>query len=217
MTSPFGSNKPRQVAIVSYGTGNIASLEESFAAIGAKAYLASTPEGLRQADALVLPGVGHFGAAMEALLDTGLLTALQQRILEGLPTLGICLGFQILTAGSEEAPGLAGLGLLPSRTERLRPPDTRRFKVPHLGWNTISSSNHQPRLLRGIETCQQIFYYANAYGVLPGDSSELASAYYRHGQTWLALVEQGNVHGVQFHPEKSRRQGLQLLSNFLGS
>ena len=211
------SSKPRQVAIVSYGTGNIASLVESFAAIGAEAFLAGTPEALRQADALVLPGVGHFGAAMEALHHSGLLAVLQQRILEGLPTLGICLGFQILTASSEEAPGVDGLGLLPSSTVRLRPPDTRRYKVPHLGWNTISSSEHQPRLLRGIDAAKQIFYFANAFGVLPGDTPEASKAYYQHGQAWLALLEQGNVYGVQFHPEKSRRQGLQILSNFLGS
>lgn len=207
-------SKPLQVAIVSYSTGNIASLVESFAAIGAQAYLAGTPEALRQADALVLPGVGHYGAAMEALHHSGLLAALQQLILEGMPTLGICLGFQILTASSEEAPGVAGLGLLPSCTVRLCPPDTRRYKVPHLGWNTISSCEHEPCLLRGIDTPQLSFYFANAYGVLPGDGSK---AYYEHGQTWVALAELGNVYGVQFHPEKSRRQGLQLLANFLSS
>ena len=210
-------NKPRQVAIVPYGTGNIASLEESFEAIGAQAYLAATPEDFQRAEALVLPGVGQFGAAMASLRQSGLLPVLLQRIAEGVPTLGICLGFQILTASSEEAPGVAGLGLLPSCTVRLRPPDTRRYKVPHLGWNTISTSEQQPRLLRGIDAAKQSFYFANAYGVLPGDTPEASKAYYQHGQAWLALLEQGNVHGVQFHPEKSRLQGLQLLANFLGS
>lgn len=215
--SPAISSKPRQVAILSYGTGNIASLAEAFAAIGAEAFLAGTPEALRQADALVLPGVGHFGAAMKALYHSGLLSALQQRILEGLPTLGICLGFQILTASSEEAPGVPGLGLLPSCTVRLRPPDTRHYKVPHLGWNTILRSEQQTRLLYGIDDAKQSFYFANSFGVLPVDTPNASKAYYHHGQVWLALLEHGNVCGVQFHPEKSRHQGLQLLANFLGS
>jgi len=207
--------KPKQVAIVPYGTGNIASLEESFEAIGAQAYLAVRPDDLLRADALVLPGVGHFGSAMASLRYSGLLPVLLQRIGDGVPTLGICLVFQLLTACSEEAPGIAGLGLLPLRTERLRPQNSSRFKVPHLGWNTIAERLSTPRLLSGIAPDRQLFYYANAYGVAPNTELSCPQAYYQHDDPWIALVEHGNIFGVQFHPEKSRHQGLQLLRNFL--
>ena len=207
--------KPQQVAIVPYGTGNIASLEESFGAIGAEAFLAATAEDLKRADALVLPGVGHFGSAMASLQHSGLLPVLLQRIAKGVPTLGICLGFQLLTATSEEAPGVAGLGLLPLHTERLRPLNRSRNKVPHLGWNRIEPSLASPRVLQNIATDQQLFYYANAYGVAPDTELSCPYAYYHHGYLWLALIEYDNIVGVQFHPEKSRRQGLQLLRNFL--
>ncbi len=207
--------KPKQVAIVSYGTGNIASLEESFEAIGAQAYLAASPHDLQRADALVLPGVGHFGAAMASLRHSGLLQVLLQRIGDGVPTLGICLGFQLLTACSEEAPGIPGLGLLPLRTERLRPHNSSLYKVPHLGWNAIAETLSAPRLLSGIAADRQLFYYANAYGVAPNTELSCPQAYYLHDNPWIALVEHGNIFGVQFHPEKSRHQGLQLLRNFL--
>jgi glutamine amidotransferase len=209
--------KLKQVVIVPYGTGNISSLQESFEAITAQAKLASCADDLQRADALVLPGVGHFGAAMASLRQSGLLPVLLQRIADGVPTLGICLGFQLLTASSEEAPGIAGLGLLPLRTERLRPQNTRRYKVPHLGWNEIEDSQSAPRLLSGITADQQLFYYANAYGVAPSTQLSGPQAYYHHGDRWLALVEYANIFGVQFHPEKSRRQGLQLLRNFLAA
>lgn len=204
-----------RVAAVSYGTGNIASLQEAFSSVGARCHLAQAPADLLAADAIVLPGVGHFGAAVAALADGGLQAALVEQIRAGLPTLGICLGFQLLTTASEEAPESAGLGLLPLRTERIRPVDPRRHKVPHLGWNSMASTAGEPRLLQGIAQAQQLFYFANAYAVAPTADLDAASARYHHCREWLGLVEQGNIHGVQFHPEKSRSQGLQLLRNFL--
>lgn len=190
------------MAIVSYGTGNIASLEESFEAIGAQAYLAASPVDLQRGDALVLPGVGHFGATMASLSHSGLLPLLLQRIADGVPTLGICLGFQLLTTCSEEAPSVAGLGLLPLRTERLRPQNSRCYRVPHLGWNVIEDIQSAPRLLSGIAADQQIFYYANAYGVAPSTELSCPQAYYQHGDTCLALVEYGKVIGPVSSREK---------------
>lgn len=206
----------KRVAIVDYGTGNIASLEAALRAVGATALLATTPEALDKADALVLPGVGHFGPASNRLRSSGLAQCLTNRVRDGTPTLGICLGFQLLTLSSEEAPDQPGLGLLPGlRSLRIRPADPRRHKVPHLGWNSLEQPAGSARLLRGIAAEDQLFYFANAYAVLPNDA-EMASACYQHDRAWLALVEQDNLYGVQFHPEKSRRQGLQLLHNFLG-
>ena len=205
------------VAIIDYGTGNVASLEAAFRAVGAKAFLASSPQDLQSADALVLPGVGHFGPASDSLRSSGLWEQVIRLVHDGLPTLGICLGFQLLTRSSEEAPQHPGLGLLPDhRSSRIRPADPRRHKVPHLGWNNIETCTGNSRLLRAIPPDQQLFYFANAYGVKGAPTAGSASyGFYRHDQPWLGLLEQGNICGVQFHPEKSRRQGLQLLHNFL--
>jgi len=208
---------PRTVAIVDYGTGNIASLDQAFAAIGARTLLAARPDQLQAADAVVLPGVGHFGPASQTLAASGLRQALIEQIGAGLPCLGICLGFQLLTAASEEAPGEPGLGLLPLSTVRIRPANPRLHKVPHLGWNTLRTPAGPPSLLEGIPVARQLFYFANAYAVAPAPRCPGLQAIYEHCQPWLAMVQQGPIHGVQFHPEKSRSQGLHLLRNFLGS
>jgi len=209
--------KQYRVALVSYGTGNIASLQEAFLSLGAHCHLAQFPADLLGADAIVLPGVGHFGAAAAALAANGLQEALLGEIRSGVPTLGICLGFHLLTACSEEAPASTGLGLFPLCVERIRPVDTRRHKVPHMGWNSLASETSKPRLLEGIPPDQQLFYFSNAYAVAPKAALHGATSCYHHCRDWLALVEQGNIHGVQFHPEKSRSQGLKLLSNFLAA
>jgi len=211
-----GVSAPKQVAIISYGTGNIASLHEAFLAIGARCRPARVSADLVGADAVVLPGVGHFGSAVASLAQGGLQEVLVEQIHAGMPTLGICLGFQLLTFSSEEAPASPGLGLLPLRTERIRPFDTTRQKVPQLGWNSlVNLADPPPRLLLGIDQDRQLFYFANAYAVAPTAAFDGVSAYYNHCRGWLGLVEHGNIHGVQFHPEKSRSQGLQLLRNFL--
>lgn len=204
-----------RVAILDYGTGNIASLEMALALVGAEVVLASQPATLEGVDALILPGVGHFGPASLALRASGLARAVCQRVDDGLPALGICLGFQLLTTASEEAPGAPGLALLPVACQRLRPTDTRLHKVPHLGWNTLEPSPSSSALLEGIPLEQQRFYFANAYAVAPDPNLAAVQVTYNHGRPWMGLVEKGNICGVQFHPEKSRRQGLQLLRNFL--
>ena len=203
------------IGIVDYGTGNIASLDQAFEALGARVALISSCQQLRAIDALILPGVGHFGPSIDQLHRTGLYHALIEVISSGLPTLGICLGFQLLTLSSAEAPQAQGLGLLPLRTDLLQPRDTRRHKVPHLGWNTLHCEGDPPPLLAGITPGERLFYFANAYGIAPCPNFSAPQAIYRHERDWLACVQQDNIHGVQFHPEKSRGQGLQLLRNFL--
>lgn len=210
-------NQSKVVGIVDYGTGNIASLSQAFSELRAITRLIQLPEHLHQLDALVLPGVGHFEPSRQRLQSSGLLECLTIQIRSGLPTLGICLGFQLLTACSEEAPHADGLGLLPLRAQRLRPTNTKRHKVPHLGWNSIAIPAEPPRLVAGISPDDQLFYFANAYAIAPNASLSGPQALYQHERPWLAIVEQDNIHGVQFHPEKSRSQGLQLLRNFLAS
>jgi len=205
----------KKVAIVSLCSGNIASLEQAFEAIDVTAYLASTPDQLLSADALVLPGVGHFGSACQSLTASGLREPLTQLILSGMPCLGICLGFHLLTQSSEEAPGEVGLGFFDLFTVRITPADPHRYKVPHLGWNTLSSSLEPPSLLDAIHPDNQLFYFANSYAVVPTPGFIYPHAFYNHNSPWLALVQRGSICGVQFHPEKSRSQGLQLLRNFL--
>ncbi len=204
------------VAIVDYGTGNIASLDQAFTAIGARPFLATNPSHLHSADAIVLPGVGHFGPASQSLAASGLGPELIRLLQAGLPCLGICLGFQLLTRSSEEAPGQPGLGLLPLHAVRIKPANPYLHKVPHLGWNSLTTPDGEPTLLAGIPLERRLFYFANAYAVAPSPLAHSPAANYTHDRAWLALVQHGSLHAVQFHPEKSRSQGLQLLRNFLG-
>lgn len=203
------------VALIDYGTGNLASLEMAVEACGGHVLLASTPADLQSADAVILPGVGHFGPASQHLECSGLRRSLLELAGQGLPMLGICLGFQLLTSRSEEQPDAEGLALLPLATQRLRPVDMQAHKVPHLGWNTLQASEPPPRLLAEIPPERQLFYFANAFGVPAQQDLPLPRAHYHHESPWLGLVEHGCLFGVQFHPEKSRSQGLQLLRNFI--
>ena len=206
-----------KIGIVDYVTGNIASLEMALAELDVTTVSIGSAADFACVDAAILPGVGHFGPAAFSLENSGLRKSLLKLIDQGFPVLGICLGFQLLTASSEEAPGVDGLGVLPGFTQRLRPVNSRIHKVPHLGWNLIRPSSDVclPRLLHGIPPDQRLFYFANSYGVPSVSLPPALHAFSRHDSTWLGLVEQGSDYGVQFHPEKSRSQGLHVLRNFL--
>ena len=203
------------VAIISYGTGNIASLFLALEKFNINYYLANSISDLVKSDAIIFPGVGHFNNAAKNLENSGLKKYIVKIIKEGIPTLGICLGFQLLTLSSEESNEFKGLGFLPFSTVRLRVENTILNKVPHLGWNKIYSCNKDSKLLKGIKKDRQIFYYANAYGISPNKKIDAVQANYKHEKEMLALIEFQNIYGVQFHPEKSRTQGLELLKNFL--
>jgi len=203
------------LAIVDYGAGNISSIQAALGQMGLKPSLASQPTDLRNIDSVILPGVGHFGAASDALMSSGLFSVLRDRVIAGMPLLGICLGFQLLGQTSEEAPCAVGLGLLPMASQRLRPQNSCIYKVPHLGWNTLLAQGSATRLLDGITPDKRCFYFSNAYAVAPDNTFLPHQATYSHESRWLALVEHEHIFGVQFHPEKSRGQGLQLLRNFL--
>ena len=203
------------VAVIDYNTGNIASLLAALRLAGANPFVAKSPEDIIEAEALVLPGVGHFATAVKTLHSSGLYTCILEAVNKGLPTLGICLGFQLLTLGSEEAIGVKGLGFLPLMTKRINPKDKYTNKVPHIGWNSIDSAEGDTRLLHNIPSEKQVFYYSNAYAVKPSASFKTSQAFYNHDSDWLALIEKDNIYGVQFHPEKSRSQGNILFINFL--
>jgi imidazole glycerol-phosphate synthase subunit HisH len=196
-----------KIAIIDYGAGNLPSVERALRKLGAETELATRPEQISSAKVIVLPGVGHFYAFVAGLREKGLTTSLRTAYDAGVPILGICLGLQALFASSEEAPGENGLGFLPGEVRAL----PKTVKSPHIGWNQLERS--QPsKLLRGIPE-DAYFYFAHSYAA-PA-SPDYTAAACDHGFPFAAVIEQRNLMGVQFHPEKSGDVGAALLSNFV--
>ncbi|PYV48712.1 MAG: imidazole glycerol phosphate synthase subunit HisH [Acidobacteria bacterium] len=195
------------IAIVDYKAGNLASVKKAFDHLGAETMVTDQPEAVAQADKIVLPGVGHF-AATKALDESGLRETIIERIEQKVPFLGICVGMQWMLASSEEAPDVHGLALWPGECSRF----PFRVKSPHVGWNSLQIRNGSSRLLRGIGDGTFV-YFTHSYRV-PLLSSTAAECEYGGG--FSAAVEQDNLFGVQFHPEKSGSAGLRILENFCG-
>ena len=191
------------VAIFDYGTGNLHSLQKALEAGGARVWLERDPAAVTRADALVLPGVGAFGAAAQTLDQAGDL--LRRAIRAGLPTLGICLGMQLLFDVSEEGAG-AGLGVIPGHVRRLR-----AARLPQMGWNEVVSGGD--RLFAGAAPL--VAYYANSYVTEPAARQSVVAWSQYGADRFPAAVRAGRTLGVQFHPEKSGAPGLRLLANFL--
>jgi glutamine amidotransferase len=194
------------IAIFDYGAGNLRSVENTLAEIGATYTLVRDADGLRKASKVILPGVGHFGQMMRALDQLQVRGALLDTIAVGVPFLGICLGLQALLEGSEEAPDMRGLGLFPGRVRRF-PQDAR---VPHMGWNELERGP-RCRLLDGIGPSPYV-YFAHSYYV---PVSDYTAAQCTYSEPYTAVLESGNVFGVQFHPEKSGPLGLRIVKNFV--
>jgi imidazole glycerol-phosphate synthase subunit HisH len=201
-----------RVAIVDYGMGNLHSVKKKLDRIGVHAQLTSEPDQLLRADKLILPGVGHFGKAMEHLATLGLAPALHEAVVaRKTPILGICLGMQLFARRSEEG-GAEGLGWLDADVVRFDMDDTRRFKVPHMGWNGVRVARSSP-LLDGL-TDQTEFYFVHAYHIVCRDSGDVLCDT-DYGYPFTSVVQRENLYGVQFHPEKSHDAGELLLRNFL--
>ena len=194
------------IAVFDYGAGNLRSVENTLAELGAEYTLVRDSEGLRQASKIILPGVGHFGQMMRALDALDVRRTFLDRIAAGVPFLGICLGLQALFEASEEAPEARGLGLYEGVVRRF-PLDAR---VPHMGWNELDV-RRDSRLLRGMAS-RPFVYFAHSYYV-PENPRAAATCTYEVPYT--AALECGNVYGVQFHPEKSGAVGLKIVRNFL--
>ena len=195
------------VAIIDYGVGNLRSVEKAFAATGCTAVVSCEESVLRQADRLVLPGVGAFGACMNALNERGFDRLVRDRVAAGTPLLGVCVGMQMLFEESEEFGPTPGLGLLRGCVRRFQ----GDLLVPQVGWNQIR--HRRPHsLLEGIKDAD-FFYFVHSYYCEPVER-EVILGETDYGLAYASLVARKNLFGVQFHPEKSQTVGLQLLSNF---
>ena len=194
------------IAVVDYGAGNLSSVVKGLRAVGAEVAVASGGAPLTRCAGIVVPGVGNFAAT--SAIDPGTTRTIGRRVEAGVPLLGICLGMQWLFEGSDEAPGVEGLGLLPGRCTRIRA--ERPLKVPHVGWNALEIGRPST-ILAGVGDGAYVYFtHSFAAPVTPE-----CTAATHHGDTFAAVVQRDHVAGVQFHPEKSGAAGLRILDNFL--
>lgn len=202
------------VGIIDYGMGNLHSVSGALKAVGAEYFISSSPDELERADRLILPGVGAFPDAMDALDLAGLSDFIRKQA-KIKPLLGICLGMQLLFDRSYEFRLRDGLGLIPGEVVRLTERPGREYKIPHMGWNSLryTSSVQNCALLCDIPEGEYV-YFVHSYRALPEKADTLA-AYSEYGDDIAAIVYSGNVYGTQFHPEKSELVGLAMLRNFV--
>lgn len=201
-----------KISLIDYGAGNLPSVERALHRLAVSTERVDSSEGVANASALILPGVGHYAALIRALDKNGLREALIDALKRGVPFLGICLGLQALYQMSEEAPDLQGLKLFPGRVRGL----TGNVKLPHMGWNQVQARNGS-RLLDGVDPAAY-FYFAHSFAAHPqppSDGQSEVQATCEYGGEFVAVAERENIFAVQFHPEKSGGPGQQVLQNFL--
>ena len=197
-----------KIAIIDYGMGNLHSAAKALEKVGAQVTVTRDPELVRQADKVILPGVGAFGDCMKNLNERGLAPVIHEVIAASKPFLGICVGLQMLFEGSEEDPGVAGLGIFKGLVRKIVAPG---LKVPHMGWNNLVLQGSSP-LFAGLPASAYV-YFVHSFHAVPADPS-IVTAVTDYGGPVTAAVGQGLVQAVQFHPEKSSTIGLQILTNF---
>jgi imidazole glycerol-phosphate synthase subunit HisH len=197
-----------KIAILDYGMGNLRSVEKALEWVGAKATITSDPRAVRDADGVILPGVGAFPAAMRRVRELELDVLVAERLSFGTPVLGICLGLQLLLERSSEQGGAEGLGLVAGDVAEL---ETRGLKVPHIGWEPVRWERSS-ELTEGLTT-ETPFYFVHSFGVRPSDDADVLGTA-EWGERFVCAVAHPPLYGVQFHPEKSSAAGLRLLSNF---
>lgn len=198
-----------KIAVIDYGMGNLRSVEKALLHVGAEVEVTNQRSSIEAAEGVVLPGVGAFPAAIKRIRELELDALLAQRLSEGIPTLGICLGLQLLFEASSEHEGAWGLGLLQGRVEQLK---TGGLKVPHIGWNRVEWQKPS-RLSDGIESGSP-FYFVHSFAPRVVDQTDTLGRS-EYGSSFTCAVERGPLFGIQFHPEKSSKDGLRLLANFV--
>ncbi len=196
-----------RIAVLDYEAGNLRSAQKALIRAGADAFVTASADEAESADALVVPGVGHFGQCVRQFTAAGLEPLVRRWVAEDRPLLGICVGMQILYKDSEEDPDASGLGVLPGRVRRL----PGKMIVPHMGWNTVRAAREDP-LVDGVagEQC----YFVHSYYADPSDDAHVVATC-DYGLAFPCVVRVGRVVGTQFHPEKSSRVGGRLLANFV--
>lgn len=197
------------IAIIDYDAGNLKSVAKALEFLSAPCIVTRDRNEILNADKVILPGVGNFGDCMEKLEKYGLVSIIKEVVAKGTPFLGICLGFQLLFESSDEAPGVAGLGLLPGKV--LRIPESDGLKIPQIGWNSLELCN-DGSLFKGIKN-EAYVYFVHSYYLESDEAFVKAKTPY--GISLSVSVEKDNVFGTQFHPEKSGDVGLSILKNFL--
>ena len=200
------------IAVIDYGVGNLFSVEKALLYAGAAVEVTHDAEKIAAAEKLVLPGVGAFGDCMKRLEATGLIPVIRREIEGGKPLLGICVGLQILFEGSDESPGVHGLGIFSGRVRRMQAP---QLKIPHMGWNSLTFGERRGEidLFQGIPAGAYV-YFVHSYHAAP-EASEIITAQTTYGECVTAAVAKDNVQAVQFHPEKSGAVGSAILKNFV--
>ena len=197
-----------KIAIIDYGMGNLHSAANALEKVGAQVKVTSDPELVRQADKVILPGVGAFGDCMKNLNERELAPVIHEVIAAGKPFLGICVGLQLLFEGSEEDPGVAGLGIFKGMVRKIAAPG---LKIPHMGWNNLEYRTSSS-LFQGLSPAAYV-YFVHSFHAVPTDESCITAVTDYGGQV-TAAVGRGLVQAVQFHPEKSSAVGLKILANF---
>lgn len=198
------------VGVINYGMGNLRSVRNALESLGATVAIVDSAEALHAFDRAILPGVGAFGDAMKNLGAAGWREAIRRYAQAGRPFLGICLGMQLLAERGTEHGDNEGLGLIAGTVRKLTPPVTVR--IPHIGWNEVRPAADTRLLARGPSEC---FYFVHSYAFAPSDAAVATGFTEYGGVEFASVVEQGNVMGTQFHPEKSQKAGIQLLTRFL--
>lgn len=198
-----------KITIIDYGVGNFRNVQKAFEVVGAAAEITDSVEAVNEAEAIVLPGVGAFGDAIDNIRARNLEQPILDAVAAGKPMIGICVGLQLLFEESEEIGHHIGLGILPGKVVRF--PDSE-LTVPHMGWNQIEPAREHP-LLVGIEP-GDFAYFAHSYHAAPANSADIIACT-EYGQLYPSIVGRDNVCAIQFHPEKSQQVGLQILKNFV--
>ncbi len=201
-----------KVGIIDYGGGNLRSVANALRSLDQEPVIVASPDEVADATHLILPGQGAFGDTMERLENRGLVAFLKEWMAADRPYFGICVGYQILFDGSEEAPGVQGLGVVPGKVSRFL--DEPGLKIPHMGWNSALATRGETKVWRGLGA-EPYFYYVHSYFPAPADPAVVVAETTYGNQTFAGAVEQGNLFACQFHPEKSQVAGIRLISNFL--
>lgn len=199
------------IGIIDYGMGNLGSVSNACEFLKIPAKIITRPQEMASCRAVILPGVGAFGDCMEHVVEHGFVKALQKWIGDGKPYLGLCLGLQVLFEGSEESPGVQGLGILPGQAKRFSLP--AELKVPQIGWNSVRQARKDCPLFEDVPDNAYFYFVHSYYADAAGDATAGITNY---GLDYASAVWKKNVVATQFHPEKSQKAGLRMLKNFGG-